>query len=445
MSPREDNPNYPGIEGVWFKVTDKDGNDVDLSPYSPQPVKMKNGEPAQIVVDDNDSHLGWYPINALKSGDGTVQQFKFIMLELLMGMNSSKDYTVSDDNSPGPLDDGANMDYSSVGLSRNQPLSIAETPDKTTDDGDGNKTGQDDNNNEDDGTKDPRKGTTQDDDNGTDNGNKNDNNNNTNTNNSEDEDKGRRKPKSKRDYYPSFPGVKGFWFQVIDINGNSQDLSNDFKYWDKAGSQTDLAWLPIKGSYTALALKKRVLKRLTLKISKYGVYNDDNDSVPYDDNSGDVDLEHNGLKKKKPLIFKEFPDDDGNESDESSGNNSSGSDDEMPPPDNPDYIANNSSSDDEMPPPDNPDYIANTSSQDYANPDPYRFFTRRIQCMSNADWSRYEGSIQNTYQGEILWTDGNLSYGVANMMAYMAVRRVPNTPTGNVVAVGQAAYFVYLG
>ena len=196
-----------------------------------------------------------------------------------------------------------------------------------------------------------------------------------------------------------------------------------------------MAWLPIKGSYTALALKKRVLKRLTLKISKYGVYNDDNDSVPYDDNSGDVDLDHNGLKKKKPLIFKEFPDDGSSESDESSGNNSSGSDDEMPPPDNPDYVANNRSSDDEMPPPDNPDYIApdyiaNTSSQDYANADPYRFFTKRIQCMSNAgrlhnlccgiavysswpaDWSRYEGSIQNTYQGEILWTDGNLSYGV---------------------------------
>jgi len=82
--------------------------------------------------------------------------------------------------------------------------------------------------------------------------------------------------------------------------------------------------------------------------------------------------------------------------------------------------------------------------------DAYSNFTMQIRCTSNADWSRYTPeAIQNTYPGEILWTDGNLAYGVANMMAYMAVRRSPNTPDGNVIASGRAvdnpAYFVLLG
>ena len=44
------------------------------------------------------------------------------------------------------------------------------------------------------------------------------------------------------------------------------------------------------------------------------------------------------------------------------------------------------------------------------------------------DWSRYEGSIQNTYQGEILWTDGNCSYGVGTSFLNLFHFRFPYIP-----------------
>ncbi|PPR06212.1 hypothetical protein CVT26_005471 [Gymnopilus dilepis] len=476
MGQREDNPNYPGIEGVWFKVIDKDGNAVDLTPYSPQPVDVQGGEPGQIIVDDNDVHLGWFPTTVLKAAPSDVQQLKSVIIDFMMTamQKKSDDYDVSVDGSGNPSDDATQVDYDSVGLKRNEPLIFTERSDDKTDNDDDNNDdkdggtngnndkedggtanddGKNDNDNNDDGN-----GLTNNDDN--DNGTEDDNNN-TNKGTSDDKednaskgtdseedndnDNGRSKSNSKRDYHPRRPGVKGFWFSVIDKYGNSLDLSASFKYWDSSPSSahgTDVAWLPIHGRYTAHALKRRVLKKLgkLKKMKDWGVYDEEGDSVAYDDSSRSeyVDLDNYGLRKKRPIAVKELREEDDSDSDDGSGKGSdsgSGS------------SSSSSSSDDEMPPPD----ITDTSSQgqNSSSADPYRLFTKRIQCMSNADWSRYEGSIQNTYQGEILWTDGNLSYGVANMMAYLAVRRVPNTPTGNVVAVGRAAnesaYFVYLG
>ncbi|KAF8884219.1 hypothetical protein CPB84DRAFT_173664 [Gymnopilus junonius] len=211
------------------------------------------------------------------------------------------------------------------------------------------------------------------------------------------------------------------WLQVLDNYGNSLDLSagKHAMAVDTADSNNDLAWMPFKkNNYTARKLKKLIIvDELGLNPGKYNVYSTEDADGPFDD--GDiVDLESYGLKKKAPITFKQKTHDDDDEDDEGSGSNSEDSESES-------SDSENSVSNDD-----------GASSGVVPNSDPYRLFTKPVQCTSNADWSRYADlrAIQNTYQGEILWTDGNLLPGIPNMSSFSVVRKDPNT--GAVLAYG---------
>jgi len=217
-----------------------------------------------------------------------------------------------------------------------------------------------------------------------------------------------------------------FWFRVIGENGNSialDDPALDLN-WDEKGGNTDIGWLPFTGSYNAYQLKNLVIGDHfpDQYPKKYEVYASDISQTPIM-GVQNVNLKAYGVKSSAPINFRLIQDYDnnGDSDDDNNGDNNGDSD---------------GDTDEE-----------NTNDDVYNPPDEYASFTRQIQCTSHADWSRYPEAIQGTYPGEILWTDGNLAYGVANMMAYMVIRRDPQS--GCVLAAGRApdapAYFVLLG
>jgi len=204
-----------------------------------------------------------------------------------------------------------------------------------------------------------------------------------------------------------------FWFRVIGENGNSIALDDDALdlNWDEKGGNTDIGWLPIPRAYNAYELKNLVIGHFPDQYpKKYEVYVSDASQTPIMGNQT-VNLKTYGLKSSAPINFRLILDYDDN------GDSDGDTEEET------------------------------TNDDVYNPPDEYASFTRQIQCTGNADWSRYPEAIQRTYPGEILWTDGNLAYGVANMMAYMVIRRDPQS--GRVLAAGRApdapAYFVLLG
>ncbi|KAJ3507766.1 hypothetical protein NLJ89_g6120 [Agrocybe chaxingu] len=226
-----------------------------------------------------------------------------------------------------------------------------------------------------------------------------------------------------RDDYPLFPGVKGFWIQVLDKNGNSHNLSS--LAYDKKNH--DLAWYPLKRQ-TIDQLKQQILSDdLSLNPSDYEAYAYEGADTTLDGEDVIDDL-NVGLKKKKPLIFAENRNDSGDDGEDGESNSGNGDDSENAEDDSEEEESSSESEDDDQ------------SSYRYENTgssDPYRNFTRRLQCITNGDWSVYPESIRSTYNGEILWTDGNQAYAVGTMPAYMVVRRSPSVPTGPVVEVGQ--------
>ncbi|CAA7264689.1 unnamed protein product [Cyclocybe aegerita] len=230
-----------------------------------------------------------------------------------------------------------------------------------------------------------------------------------------------------RDDYPLFPGVKGFWIQVLDKNGNSHNLSS--LAYDKKNH--DLAWYPLKRQ-TIDQLKQQILSDdLSLDPSDYEAYAYEGADTALDDEDVIDDL-NVGLRKKKPLTFAEIRNDSDNDDEDDENSSGNGDDSEDAEEDSEEE---ESSSESEFEDDDQSTYhCENTGSSD-----PYRNFTRRLQCITNGDWSVYPESIRGTYNGEILWTDGNQAYAVGTMPAYMVVRRSPSVPTGPVVDVGRAA------
>jgi hypothetical protein len=76
----------------------------------------------------------------------------------------------------------------------------------------------------------------------------------------------------------------------------------------------------------------------------------------------------------------------------------------------------------------------------------YANFTKKLKNITSGDWNIYPEAIKNTYEGEILWTDGksNHSFRTApTIQAYRVVRRKPNRPDGRVIAHGLASASPY--
>ena len=169
------------------------------------------------------------------------------------------------------------------------------------------------------------------------------------------------------------------WCQVLDKYGNSLDLTAGKKALavDRSFSN-DVGWMPFKNKkYTAKNLKKLILvDELGLNPRKYDVYSSEGDNAL--DDGDTVDLNTYGLRKRDPITFKSNDDDDDNKSDEDDDDQSDSGN-----SDNDSGSSDSSDSDDQLPPPDNPEYIG-INSQGSSNADPYRSFTKRIQCMSNA-------------------------------------------------------------
>ncbi|KAJ8463870.1 hypothetical protein ONZ45_g17432 [Pleurotus djamor] len=73
----------------------------------------------------------------------------------------------------------------------------------------------------------------------------------------------------------------------------------------------------------------------------------------------------------------------------------------------------------------------------------YTAFTRRLINLTNGDWNKYPEAIRDTYEGEVLWTDGNEGYKFASAPKIRAYKVVRKDRNGKVIAEGLASSSPY--
>ncbi|KAF4612590.1 hypothetical protein D9613_012708 [Agrocybe pediades] len=71
--------------------------------------------------------------------------------------------------------------------------------------------------------------------------------------------------------------------------------------------------------------------------------------------------------------------------------------------------------------------------------DPYSAFTKKLKNVTSGNWNLYPEAIRDTYEGEILWTDGNDSYTFASAPRIKAYKVVRKDARGKVIAEGYAS------
>ncbi|KIJ24596.1 hypothetical protein M422DRAFT_56350 [Sphaerobolus stellatus SS14] len=394
---RDANPDMPGEDGLWFKVR-KDGEFID------PPLLFQTG--------GSDSKLGWIGLGALNTtATQSVSASKIInLIAPFDTADKGLKFSLDLDGSSSPSKDNDPVDMSQYGLQKVNPI-VLEVNDNNSDNPDNNGDNPDNNgdqpNNDGDNPDNNGDQPNNDGDNPNDNGGQP----NDDDDNNDDDDDG--------DYPPGHNGKKGYWFCVTNKKGKYVDLSDSATAVSKKDSY--VGWNPIPKSsisdnvVASGKIKKKICQSLGLNTSDYKLYASqaDDDDDFYADNYV-VELDQVGLKSNNPMLLKYKPGNENSSSDDSSSEENANT-------------MNNSNR--------NTGYTGNT--------DQYSTFTRRLQNITSGNWDiYYPDAITGTYNGEILWTDGNSNHCFAtapNIAAFRVVRRNPCTPDGAVVNYGLAS------